>query len=139
MIRFKKLPRDINERIAVLARSLAKEQNIAFAYLFGGLTRTRPGNLSDVDIAIYIKNMKRFDYLDTFSTITNALGTEEVDLVVLNTAPVSFAGRILQSRNVLTDNEPFLRHKYESLTLRKYFDFSVKERDILAGRYGIGR
>ncbi len=61
-----------------------------------------------------------------------------MDLILLNEAPLSLAGRILQNRKVLIDKDPFLRQKYESLILRKYFDFAIKEREILEGRYGIG-
>jgi predicted nucleotidyltransferase len=139
MIRFKKLPDDIHEKIGLLAETLKDEPNIAFMYLFGGLLNKKTSPLSDVDIAVYLKNIKIFDYLDTFSKITDILGTDEVDLVVLNNTPISLAGRILQNKKVLIDNDPFLRHRYESLTLRKYFDFSVKEKDILFRRYGIGR
>jgi uncharacterized protein len=139
MIRFKKLPDDIHRKIGFLTEALKDEPNIAFMYLFGGLLNKKSNPLSDVDIAVYLRNIKRFDYLDTFSKITNILSTDEVDLVVLNNAPISLAGRILQNRKVLIDNDPFLRHRYESLTLRKYFDFSVKEKDILFRRYGIGR
>ena len=41
-------------------------------------------------------------------------------------------------RKLLIDKEPFLRHKYESQTLREFFDFAIKEKVILHGRYGIG-
>jgi hypothetical protein len=58
--------------------------------------------------------------------------------VVLNSAPVSLAGRSLQTRKLLVDKDPFLRHKYESQTLREFFDFAIKEKEILHGRYGIG-
>ena len=139
MIRFKKLTKDIHRKIGLLSEVLKDEPNIAFMYLFGGLLNKKSNPLSDVDIAVYLKNIKRFDYLDTFSRITDILGTDEVDLVVLNNAPISLAGRVLQNRKVLVDNDPFLRHSYESLTLREYFDFSVKEKDILFRRYGIGR
>jgi predicted nucleotidyltransferase len=139
MIRFKKLPEDIHWKIGLLAETLKDASNIAFMYLFGGLLNKKSNPLSDVDIAVYLKNTKNFDYLDTFSKITDILGTDEVDLVVLNNTPISLAGRILQNRKVLIDNDPFLRQRYESLTMRKYFDFSVKEKDILFRRYGIGR
>ena len=139
MIRFKKLPDDIHRKIGLLSEVLKDEPNIAFMYLFGGLLNKKSNPLSDVDIAVYLKNVKYFDYLGAFSRITDILGTDEVDLVVLNNIPISLAGRILQNRKVLIDSNPFLRHKYESLTLRKYFDFSVKEKDILFRRYGIGR
>jgi uncharacterized protein len=139
MIRFKKLPDNIHRKIDLLSETLKDEPNIIFMYLFGGLLNKRPNPLSDVDIAVYLKSTKNFDYLDAFSRITDMLDTDEVDLVVLNNTPISLAGRILQNRKVLIDNNPFLRHRYESLTLREYFDFSIKEKDILFWRYGIGR
>jgi hypothetical protein len=58
--------------------------------------------------------------------------------VVLNSAPISFAGRSLQKRKILIDKDPFLRHKYESRILREFFDFTIKEKEILHRRYGIG-
>lgn len=139
MIRFKKLPEDIYQKINSLTDFLMKDSNIIFAYLFGGLLKDRQNPLSDVDIAVFIKkDVKKLNYFELFNKITDILGTDEVDLVVLNTSPISLTGRILQGRKVLVDKKPFLRHKYESITLRQYFDFSVKERNILKRRYGIG-
>jgi uncharacterized protein len=139
MIRSGKLPDNIHERIDLIAAGfLTEEQNIVFAYLFGGLARNRQTVLSDVDIAIYVRNMKKLDYLDLLGKISDTLGIDGVDLIILNTAPISLAGRVLQGRKVLVDKDPFLRHQYESLALREYFDFSIKERDLLRRRYGIG-
>lgn len=138
MIRFKKLPEDINQRINSLTDFFEKNPDIIFAYLFGGLLKKRRSPLSDVDIAVFVKDVKKLDYIDLFSRITDILGTGEVDLVVLNTAPISLTGRILQNRKIITDKDSFARHRYESVTLRKYFDFTIKERDILQRRYGIG-
>lgn len=139
MIRFEQLPKNIHQKIHLLSDILMKESNVSFAYLFGGLLKKRRNPLCDVDIAVFIKNMKKFDYLDLFGKITDVLGTDEVDLIILNKSPISLTGRILQNRRVLFDKEPFLRHKYESINMRKYFDFSIKEEDILKRRYGIGR
>ena len=138
MIRYKKLPENIQQGINSLIGFFMNDSNVIFAYLFGGLLKDRQSPLSDVDIAVYIKNIKNPDYLDLFDKTTNVLGTDEVDLVVLNTSPISLTGRILQNRKILIDKDPFLRHRYESITLRKYFDFAIKERDILERRYGIG-
>jgi len=138
MIRFKKIPDDIDQRIGLLAALLMKDSDIVFAYLFGGLLRDRRNPLSDVDLALYLKSMKRLDPLTLFGKASQVLGTDEIDLVVLNSAPISLAGRILQKREVLIDKDPFLRHRYESRILREFFDFTLKERDILQRRYGIG-
>ena len=43
--------------------------------------------------------------------------------------------KVLENKKVIVDNNPFLRHRYESLTMRKYFDFSIKEMAILERRF----
>jgi predicted nucleotidyltransferase len=138
MIRFKKIPEDIYKRIDLLTDLLMEDSNIIFAYLFGGLVRGKRRSLNDVDLGIYVKNIKRLNFLSLFSKMSQTLGTDEIDLVVLNSAPISLAGRILCQRKMLIDKDPFLRHKYESRILREFFDFAIKEREILHRRYGIG-
>jgi uncharacterized protein len=138
MIRFKKIPDDIDQRVALLSDLFATDSNVVFAYLFGGLLNTRRNSLSDVDLGIYVRNTKSLDYLVLFHKISQILGTDEIDLVVLNSAPISLAGRVLQNRKVLIDKDPFLRHRYESRILREFFDFAIREREILRRRYGIG-
>jgi len=138
MIRFNKIPEDIHSKIGPLTDLFMKDSDIVFAYLFGGLAGEQRKPFSDVDLAIYVKNLKKLDYLSLFGKISETLRTDEVDLLVLNSAPISLAGRSLQTRKVLVDKDPFLRHKYESQTLREFFDFAIKEKEILRGRYGIG-
>ncbi len=138
MIRFKKVPEDIRQRIGLLPELFKEDSNTVFVYLFGGLVRGERKPLSDVDLGIYVKNIKRLNYLTLFSKISHILCTDEIDLVVLNSVPICFAGRILQKRKILIDKDPFLRHQYESRILRAFFDFTIKEKEILHGRYGIG-
>jgi predicted nucleotidyltransferase len=138
MIRFKKIPQNIHQKIESLSGPFKHDPNVIFAYLFGGLLKERVNPLSDVDLSVYVKNPRKLDYLKLFSRISKQLGTDEIDLIILNDAPLALAGRILQNRKVLIDKNPFLRHKYESLILREFFDFQIKERDILKRRYGIG-
>jgi len=138
MIRYRPIPENIHQKINSLADIFINDPNIIFAYLFGGLLKDKPNPLSDVDIAVYVKNIKKLDYLELFGNIADILGTDEIDLVILNTAQLSLAGRVLQNRKILIDKDPFLRHRYESIILREFFDFTLKERDILKRRYGIG-
>ncbi|MDR4509159.1 MAG: hypothetical protein MRJ65_13165 [Candidatus Brocadiaceae bacterium] len=77
-------------------------------------------------------------YMEILGKLINMLETGEVDLVVLNCASLSLAARIIENKIILTDKRPFLRHTFESIKLRKYFDFSRKEKDILERRY-LGR
>ncbi|MBM4278291.1 MAG: nucleotidyltransferase domain-containing protein [Deltaproteobacteria bacterium] len=138
MIRYKKIPEDIHQKIGLLTNLFVKEPNIIFVYLFGGLVKDKIKPLSDVDLSIYVKDIKNLNYLSLFRNISETLLTDEIDLVVLNSAPISLTGRILQQRKVLIDKDPFLRHRYESRILREFFDFTIKEKENLNKRYGFG-
>src|SRR3990170_3726098 len=129
MIKFEKLPADILSRIPEAKRVLSEDDNVVFAYIFGGLVEKKIKPLSDVDIAVYLSNTDDLaEYkLHLFDKLSNALRTSEIDLIILNNAPLSITGRILQNRQILLDKNPPVRHAYESLILRKYFDFKVKE------------
>jgi hypothetical protein len=76
--------------------------------------------------------------LDLIGVVTKHLGTDEVDLVVLNRAPTALLGRILQSRRVIVDKDPFVRHRFESLAFRMFLDFRIFERRVLDARFARG-
>lgn len=140
MIKFEKLPADILSKIPEAEKALRLDENVIFAYLFGGLADKQVKPLSDIDIAVYVKDASDLAgyKLRLFDSLSDALGTAEIDLVILNTAPTSLSGRILQHRRVLVDKEPFRRHYYESLKLREFFDFKIKEDALFSQRYGLG-
>lgn len=141
MIRFEQMPPRILSRIPAVREALSRDPKVVFGYLFGGLAAGRVNPLSDVDIAVYGKDLhEAVEFkLALFDSLSDALGTAELDLVVLNTAPVSIAGRVLQNKQLLIDKEPFKRHAFESLVRREFFDFRVREEAFFSRRYGIGR
>lgn len=141
MIRYEHIPDDVYEHMHTVKQALNHDANVVFAYLFGGLARGMKKPLSDIDIAVYVRDTNNIaEYtLNLFLTLSDICNTSEIDIVILNTAPESIAGRIVQNKILLVDKEPFKRHTYESITLRKYFDFAIKEKQILYRRYKIGR
>ena len=96
--------------------------------------------LSDVDIAVYVSNDSDLSVykLELFDKLTGVLGTAELDLIILNSAPLSLSGRIVQNRKVLVDKDHHRRYEYESIILRKFFDFRIKEADYFRWRYARG-
>jgi predicted nucleotidyltransferase len=137
MIRHKKLPANIEDLIPGALIYLQSMPDILFAYFFGSFGRGEHFPLSDVDIAVYLKQPtavgeKRMEIL---GSLIDILQTDEIDLVVLNSAPLPLRMRILENKKVIVDREPFVRHHYESLTMREYFDFSILEREILNRRF----
>ena len=93
--------------------------------------------MSDVDIAVYLKESTVVEEkkMEILGALIDILQTDEIDLVILNSAPLPLRRRILESKKVVVDHEPFRRHHYESLTMREYFDFSIKEKEILNRRF----
>jgi len=140
MIKYESVPPDILERVPAAQDLLQHDDRVVFAYLFGSLAHGSASPLSDVDIAVYLAAADdgAETKLSLFNSISDALGTAEIDLVVLNRSPISFVGRVLQNKVLLVDKQPFLRHRYESLKLREFFDFKIKEDAFFRRRYGIG-
>lgn len=141
MLLNEKLPSDIDRRLDDLGEAIAAAAaDVEFAYLFGSAAVGRLTPRSDVDVAIFVAG--RADAaevrLDVARAATRHLGTDAVDVVVLNGAPIALAGRILTSRRVLLDRAPFARHRYESLTARMFQDFRIREHRLLARRYARG-
>ena len=77
--------------------------------------------------------------IDLLGKLIEILETDEIDLVILNTASLPLVARIIENKVIVVDKAPLFRHDYESLSLREYFDFSIKEMDILNRRYMLGR
>jgi hypothetical protein len=141
MIKEKKLPENILDFLPQVVDFLKNYQKLIFAYLFGSLARDKVLPLSDIDIAIYLKEGVDLDQekMSILQNLIDLLGTEEIDLVLLNTAPLTLKARIVENKKILVDKEPFLRHSFESLVLREYFDFSKKEEQIFKRRFSLGR
>jgi predicted nucleotidyltransferase len=135
MRRGSRLPAEIEQRLATLGAVLDAQPAVRFAYVFGGAGRGELHALSDVDVAVSLD-----DTVDTvqarlelIGAVTKHLGTDEVDLVVLNQAPTALLGRIR-----IVDKDPFLRHRFESLALRTFLDFRIFERRFFDARFARG-
>lgn len=112
---------------AVFARHL----EIGVAYVFGSHARGTEGPQSDYDFAIYADERDRNKLfrleLAVRGELSQALGTDAIDLVVLNTtASPELKYAIIQEGEVLIEREAF-RVRIEPNILNEYFDF----RDML--------
>ncbi|MGA2975623.1 MAG: nucleotidyltransferase domain-containing protein [Spirochaetia bacterium] len=141
MIRYERLPSDILQRIPSIGDLFNRDARVLFAYLFGGLASGELRPLSDVDIAVFLKEPPEDPAelkLSLFDSISDTLGTSEIDLVILNYSPISLVGRVLQNKAILVDKEPYIRHRFESAKLREFFDFRIKEEAFFERRFAHG-
>ena len=137
MIRTHRLPADILDLLPDAGDYLKSHPQVIFSYLFGSLAKHQPFPLSDVDIAVYLKpgsNLAECK-LDILGRLMDILRTDEIDLVIINRADISLVMNIIKSKKIIVDKDPFERHRFESLIMRKYFDFSFKELNQLRRRY----
>jgi len=140
MIRNKPVSPETFKKIEDLQELFKEFAAVEFAYLFGGSVSKHPRPLSDIDLAVYCKagtNLAEYK-LDLLGRLNDFLHTDEIDLVILNQAPISLAGRIITRKRLLFCRNDFLRHRFESLTLRKFHDFQIYEKKLLSRRYRLG-
>ena len=146
MIRYKKIGHNIYPLLELLQKSLSLDEEIVFAYVFGSYGLERPDPLSDVDIALYLVSAERIwkKKMKLIGDITAILKTDEVDLVILNEAPLSLCYQVLRTGKLLfSKNEPsrinFINNVYDMYCDTEPLRQSAQE-NLLAriqeGRFG---
>jgi len=107
--------------------------HIACAYLFGSVAKGLAGALSDLDIAVLLEDHSEIESERTKieSSICNALGRSDIDLVILNEAPFSLAYRILRDGMVLIAPNLKAKENFEVRTIMNYLDFQPLLRSAL--------
>ena len=127
-----------------LSEALAPREEILEAYLFGSHARGKARSDSDVDVAVYIDEALadngNWGYRAELTTdLMVALGTNDVDVVVLNKAPILLCHRVLR------DGVRFLSRDLRATTTRagqalsRYFDFLPQlDKMDAARRYAAG-
>lgn len=141
------LPTDLDDRILVLAAAWARDSEIAAVYLFGSRGSGHPGPRSDIDLAVTLgpsldaaaRWRKR---LALMAEASRRLGTDAVDVVVLEDAPVVLGHRVLGRGRLLCEPDPRRRAAVAERILRRYLDEEPLRRALdrgLARRIREGR
>lgn len=140
------------EKLAVEIFCQEGDESVVLVYLFGSrveyLTRTRSqssaiGPLSDYDFGIFIpyasEKASEFGFNEKFklqSQLADALDAE-VDLVILNRAPIEFQYNVITFGVLLFERSVEERVEYESKVLSRYGDYlpvlRQQKEDIIRG------
>jgi len=109
-----------------LSRALDQEGVVA-AMLIGSQALGNPGPLSDVDIAVWhdpgLDSRDRFDLqLSLTSDAGGVLGTDEVDVVLLNNAPPLMRQRAIRDGKRLVERDHDERIRLETRAILDYLD-----------------
>lgn len=120
-----------------LARALDREGVVA-AMLIGSQARGTAGPLSDVDIAVWhepgLDPATRLRLrLDLATAASRALGTDEVDIVLLNRATPLMRHRAIRDGVRLVDRDPRARVRFETRGLLEYLDTKPLRAELARG------
>ncbi|MDB4442201.1 nucleotidyltransferase domain-containing protein [bacterium] len=123
-----KLPEDVIDRIPVLEEQIEKDTYVVALYAFGSLATGDLKPLSDLDFGILVSSklgkQKRFDkHLDLIGKFNEVLRTDEVDLVMMNDAPMRFSYNIIKSGKLLYCSNKAELSDFIEKTIKLYLDF----------------
>jgi predicted nucleotidyltransferase len=120
-----------------LARALDRPEVLS-ALLFGSQATCRASALSDVDVAVWIDPAigrdARWELTSKLmSAAAEALGSDEVQVVLLNDAPPLLAHRAIRDGIRLLDRDPVKRIRLETRAVLDYLDTAPLRATLAAG------
>lgn len=115
----------LSRRVAAI---LAPREEVLEAYLFGSHALGRAQPHSDIDVAVYVDERRAvhggFGYVAELATALIAgLGTNEVDVVVLNQAPPVLYHRVLRDGRRILARDLRATTTREGYALSRYCDY----------------
>lgn len=117
---------EIAKSISRAFEASGPRHGLVAAYLYGSHVRgeARPG--SDIDIAVLVESQKSGSSLDLLrlgQDLEKATGFANIDVRLLNDAPLSARGKILSEGRLLYSGNERVRVDFEVSTRSSYFDF----------------
>lgn len=121
-----------------LARALDVPGVVA-AYLIGSQARRTAGQLSDIDVAVWMDPWLDRDErwalrLALIDAAAIAAGTEEIEIVPLDDADLVLRHRAVREHILLVDRDPRRRIERETTAMLEYFDTAPLRAVIAEGR-----
>lgn len=118
-----------------LRAALGRHPEVLVAYLFGSAARGRSRQGSDVDVAVLLANGADglAIRLELLGDLTAAVGTDAVDLVVLNEAPNELAFRVLRDGRLLVCRDERARVRHRVQTILDHLDLEPLRRIVARG------
>ena len=118
---------ELSLRIPLLARNLSIFPEVVAVYLFGSFARGNPRRGSDVDIAVFTADLSpsrhrfrsRAEYV---AAASKALGTDKVDVVVLNQAPIVLRHEVFRDGKLLFVRDRGGLSRFRVRSSREYLD-----------------
>lgn len=112
---------------------LFSKDEIIFAYLFG--SSIKADNPNDIDIGIFVDEKKvsakdAFDYALRLSVELSYKFGKEIDVVIMNYAPLGLLKNIIQGKVLLSKNVK-IKDEFIEKIIREYMDYYYYSKELL--------
>jgi uncharacterized protein YutE (UPF0331/DUF86 family)/predicted nucleotidyltransferase len=111
-------------RIDQAVEYLRSRPEVEIAYLFGSQVSQRTTPLSDVDIAVYLREDGLTILRSLLAGLSQHLDHQEVDLISLADAPPAFAHQVIARGRLIFCRDPQRRVAYEAQVTAQLLDFA---------------
>lgn len=113
---------NLDEKLENLKQNLSSHPKILGAYIFGSRASNKHREESDIDIALLTKKLSAEELTTLFSTITHVLGTDRIDIVLLNDASPSLKFNIIREGHPFYFRSDDIENQFEMHTMKEYWD-----------------
>ncbi len=128
MLKFSQKPINPERYFGDLIEFCKAQDDVVCLYLFGSRAYGNAGPLSDIDIAVLLKEGKGFGiYRDIegfyWGKVNEILHTDEVSFVLLNIAPITIQYGVIADSRVFYCRDEEERLSFEERVINLYMDF----------------
>ncbi len=125
---------NVVDRLKSSAPVALRDTSALSAYLYGSRATGRTHAESDVDVAVWLAGGLSRDRTDTVLDLTARLadvsGLGNIEVSVLNWAPLRITGRVLSEGILLFSRDDPARIVWESRMLREFWDFRIRADEV---------
>ncbi|MBS3937171.1 MAG: nucleotidyltransferase domain-containing protein [Peptococcaceae bacterium] len=118
---------DIENQLDDIRSYLGNHPNVAAAFLFGSYGTEFQNCLSDVDVAILLVPGTEIDLDlvgDLYGNLAEIASEEDINVVILNTVPITLQFEVLATGRLLCKKELYLEDFHEYVC-KHYADFKI--------------
>ncbi len=124
----KRLPADVVQIVPAAVDAIAGDADVSALFSFGGLAAGRLSPLSDLDFAVLLskrlsRRQRSEKLLELIGVFNSVFRTDEIDLVLLNDAPLKFDHRILKTGKLLHVRNEGELVDFREKVVKLYLDF----------------